>query len=142
MIITNEHEKLCEWVELGINGVYHGYDGQTKAIGRIRNGKLGCAFTFSNFKARHDGTLYDAEIGVYCVDKLCIDRYYLKTVFKYPFAQLGLERVTAVCSVENEGIISQMKRFGFKQEGIHRRGYPTGCDALSFSILRDECIWL
>ncbi len=142
MIILDQHEELCKWADIGIFGFSNGYDGKSKAIGYTKDGKLVSAVIYSNFKARQDGSFYDVEMGVYSVDKSWADRYYLKTVFNYPFTQLNLGRVTTVCSAEDEEVIMFNKRLGFTQEGTHRKAWFTGCDALSFSMLKEECKWI
>lgn len=142
MIITNAHAELCEWVEKGIYGFSRGYDGETKAIGQIIDGRLVSAVTFSKFEARENGSFFNAEMGIFSIDKRWCNRHYLRTVFRYPFIQLGLERVQTVCSAQEEGIIVFNQRLGFVQEGRHRKAWFTGCDALSWGMLRGECKWL
>lgn len=142
MIILNDHENLVKWVEIGINGYTNGYDGQSKAIGQVINGKLVRAVTYSNFKSRADGSFYDVEMGVYNVDKKSVNRYYLNVVFSYPFSQLKLDRVTTICSADDEGIMMFNKRLGFKLEGIHRKAWVNGGDSASFGMLSHECKWL
>lgn len=142
MIITDRHEELCAWVELGIHGFTNGYDGSSKAIGIERNGKLICAVTYTNFKSRKDGSFFELEMGVFSIDKRWCNRHNLNIIFAYPFAQLKLERVQTICSADDEGVIMFNKRLGFTPEGIHRKAWHTGCDAISWSMLKDECKWL
>lgn len=142
MILYDAHEDLCVWVENGIYGYSNGYDGSSKAIGLVIDGKIIAAVTYSDFKARADGSFYDLEMGIYSIDKRWCNRHYLSAVFAYPFIQLGLERVQTVCSADEEGVVMFNKRLGFVQEGRHRKAWHTGCDALSFSMLKDECKWL
>jgi len=141
MIITDRHKELCEWANKGIYG-YGEYDGVSRAIGQVIDGKLISVVTYSNFQAREDGTFYNLEMGIYSIDKRWCNRHYLKTVFAYPFIQLGLERVQTVCNAEDEGVIMFNQKLGFKQEGRHRKAWHTGCDAISWSMLSGECKWI
>lgn len=142
MIVYNQHELLCAWVETGIYGFTRGYDGSSKAIGLVLDDKLVAAVTYSNFDAREDGSFFNLEMGIFSVDKRWCNRQYLRAVFGFPFSQLKLDRVQTVCSAEEEGVIMFNQRLGFKKEGVHRKAWHTGCDAVSWSMLREECKWL
>lgn len=142
MIVLDAHKELCEWANKGIYGFTNEYDGKSKAIGQIIDGKLVSVVTYSNFQGRSDGSLFSLEMGIYSIDKRWCNRHYLKTVFEYPFMQLRLQRIQTVCSAEDEGVIMFNKKLGFTQEGKHRKAWHTGCDALSFSMLEGECKWL
>ena len=141
-LIYDAHEELCEWVDNGIYGYSNGYNGHSKAIGQIINGKLVSAVTYSGFQARQDNTFYNVEMGIYSVDKRWCNRHYLNVVFKYPFIQLGLERVQTICSANEEGVMMFNQKLGFKKEGLHRKAWHTGCDSISWSMLKDECKWI
>lgn len=141
MIITDCHKELCEWANKGIFG-YGEYDGKSKAIGLVLDDKLISAVTYSNFQTNDKGELFSCEMGIFSIDKRWCNRQYLRTVYEYPFAQLRLKRVLTVCSAEDEGVIMFNKRLGFKQEGLHRKGWFTGCDAISWGMLREDCKWL
>lgn len=141
MIIYDAHKELCEWANLGIFG-FGEYDEKSKAIGLVQGGKLIAATTYGEFKVREDGTLYAAEMGIFTIDKRWATRQYLRAIFAYPFIQLGLERVQIVTSVHNEGVNSLVSRLGYVKEGLHRKAWHTGCDAFSWSMLKDECRWL
>jgi RimJ/RimL family protein N-acetyltransferase len=142
LIVYDRPDLMTIWVEEGIYGFSRGYDGETKAIGYTIDDKLVAAVTYSKFESRQDGSFFNLEMGVFSVDKRWCNRQYLKAVFAYPFIQLGLERVQTVCSAQEEGVVMFNKRLGFKQEGTHRKAWVTGCDALSWSMLREECKWL
>lgn len=133
---------MCQWVEKGIYGFTNGYDGTSKAIGYVIDDQLVAAVIYSNFASRQDGSFFNLEMGIFSIDKRWCNRHYLNAVFAFPFIQLGLERVQTVCSSEDEGVIMFNKRLGFVQEGVHRKGWITGCDSISFSMLKGECKWL
>lgn len=141
MIVYDAHKELCEWANIGIFG-FGSYQDGDKAIGLIRNGVLIASTTYSNFQSRADGSLFSLEMGIFTIDKRWATRQYLRAIFKYPFIQLGLERVQIVTSVNNEGVNSLVQRLGFTKEGRHRKAWHTGCDAFSWSMLKGECKWV
>ncbi len=61
---------------------------------------------------------------------------------KYPFEQLGVERMTAICSRHNMAVRKRMEWMGFKVEGTIRKGWDGKVDAMIFGMLRRECRWL
>lgn len=142
MIVYDRPDLMCEWVERGIYGFTRGYDGTSKAIGYVIDDKLIAAVTYSNFDAREDGTFFNLEMGIFSIDKRWCNRQYLKTVFEYPFIGLGSERIQTVCSAQDQGVIMFNQRLGFIKEGVHRKAWHTGCDAISWSMLREECRWI
>lgn len=141
-ILYGCNKGLCDWVSQGIWGVKEHYEDKSKAIGLLKDDKLIAAVTYNNFLCRPDGSFFSVEMSIFSVDKKWATRQYLKAVFEYPFIQLGLERVHTVCS-ENEGEIMKFnKKLGFIQEGVMRKAWPLGGNAVLFSMLKDECKWL
>lgn len=141
-IIYDQHEFLTDWVSKGVLGKEKLYDECSKAIGHVIDGQLIAAVTYNNFRVRPDGSFITVEMGIFSIDKRWATRAYLEAIFIYPFIQLGLERVQTNCSAQNEGIIMFNKKIGFKPEGYHRKAWPLGGDAISFGMLKEECIWL
>lgn len=141
MIVYEPIKELCEWANKGIFG-FGEWDEKSKAIGQIIDGKLISVVTYSDFKHSPERGFYSCEMGIYSIDKRWCNRHYLKTVFGYPFAQLKLERIQTVCNAEDEGVIMFNHKLGFKKEGLHRKAWHTGQDAISWSMLRGECKWL
>lgn len=142
MILYDAHEELSDWVSLNVLGKTGLYDKTSKAIGHIKNGKLIAAVTYNHWRSRPDGKIFTVEMGVYSEDKTWATREFLKAVFSFPFIQLDLEVVKTSCSADRPEIIKFNRRIGFKQEGYCRKAWPLGGDAVSFSMLREECKWL
>lgn len=82
------------------------------------------------------------EMTVASIDKQWATRHNLKALFSFPFIQLRLKRVNTQCDSQNEGLIMFNKRLGFKEEGRHKNAFPTGSDAISFGMLKEDCKWL
>ncbi len=130
-------KELSEWVSVNLFGEFGCFGEHSKAIGIERNGKLCAAVVYNNYIPK-----IHIEMSIYSVDRKWATRHNIRELFKYPFTQLGLGRVQATCSAQNEGVISFLKKLGFVQEGYHRKAYFDGNDCLSFSMLKQECRWL
>lgn len=142
MILYGAHAELSDWVSLNVLGKTGLYDDTSKAIGHVRDGRLIAAVTYNHFRCRPDGSIFTLEMGVYSEDRRWATKEFLKAVFSYPFIQLGLEMVRTSCSADRPEIIKFNRKIGFTPEGYHRKAWPLGGDAVSFSMLREECKWL
>lgn len=112
--------------------------GPCRAIGLAHDGKLIAGVVYNN----HRPTTKDIDLSGYSESPLCWSRGFLRPIFKYPFSQLGCERVTAFTSVKNQSARTFLARIGFQQEGILRRAFTHGDDAVCYGMLREECRWL
>lgn len=108
-----------------------------KAIGIEKNGKLTAGVVYNQYQ---HGLLI--EMSIASIDKSWATRHNLKALFSYPFIQLNLKRVQALCSLKDEGVQMFLKRLGFTQEGSHPCAYHDGGDALSFGMLKHQCKWI
>jgi ribosomal-protein-alanine N-acetyltransferase len=65
----------------------------------------------------------------------------VRAVIKFGFERMGLNRIEADASVENEASIRILERLGFQREGIEREQYFEGGefhDLMLFSLLRRD----
>lgn len=108
-----------------------------KAIGVENNGELIAGVIYNKYEP---GLLI--EMSITSIDKAWCTRHNLNALFSYPFAQLQLKRVQALCSAKDEGVQMFLKRLGFAHEGTHPCAYHDGGTALSFGMLRHNCKWL
>ena len=83
----------------------------------------------------------DIEMGIYTTDKSWCTRNILKSMFSYPFFQLGCARVTAVTDPSKPEVCKFIERLGFVREGRLRNALPHG-DQIIFGMTRDECRWI
>lgn len=90
----------------------------------------------------YDGfTPYDCNLHIALDDRRCVTPRTLRAVFAYPFEQLKLPRVTAQVGAGNVRSLNLVRKLGFVQEGVKRRGLGDE-DELIFGLLRTECRWL
>lgn len=66
----------------------------------------------------------------------------LAALFAYPFRQLACTRVTAITEVMNQPTRAFLCRLGFQEEGVLRKAFPGGIDAVVHGMLAEECRWL
>jgi len=62
----------------------------------------------------------------------------LRLVVHWAFAELGLPRVQAFASPENEASLALLRRLGFSREGLLRSYRGPGEDRVALSVLPDE----
>lgn len=135
-LVYNRCEEVAKWVGYRLMKDSNAFI-PCEAIGIERDGKLIAGVIYNKYEP---GLL--VEMSIASVDSSWCSRHNLRALFSYPFAQLGLRRVQALCSAKDEGVQMFLKRLGFKQEGVHRCAYHDGSDAVSFGMLGHECKWL
>lgn len=70
-----------------------------------------------------------------------LSRDLLRAVFRYPFLQLGLRRVTARIEADNAAALRLDEHLGFKREGVQRQQFGD-TDCVLMGMLREECRWI
>lgn len=108
-----------------------------KAIGVEHNGELIAGIVYNKYEPN-----LLIEMSIASIDKRWATRHNLRALFIYPFIQLNLKRVQALCSAKDEGVKMFLKRLGFTHEGTHPCAYHDGGVAMSFGMLKHECRWL
>lgn len=66
----------------------------------------------------------------------------VKTLFAYPFITNGCSRVSIKTGRENSRARNMIERLGFKLEGVHPLAIDGKQDAVTYGMVRDDCIWL
>jgi len=141
VIVYGADKEIADWVSRGLGGNVGMFEPCT-ALGVVSRGTLSAGIVFNNYQETIDGKPLLIEMTIFSVDSSWCTRHNLRKIFEYPFAQLKLERVQAICSSHNEGVIMFLKRVGFTHEGTHPKAYLDGGDALSFGMLKKDCKWI
>lgn len=143
LILYGHDQKVCDWVSEKLFGVPEQFEyPYAKGIGIVRDDKLIAGVVYDGIRTYPDGRYHQCEMSIASVDKKWCTRHTLRELFAYPFIQLRLERAQTTCSASNEGVIMFNQRLGFVKEGVHRQAWPMGGDAISWSMLPQECRWL
>lgn len=66
----------------------------------------------------------------------------LRTLFFYPFVQLGCVRMTSIVSKNNKRSRRFCEGIGFKLEGVHPCAIDGVKTALSYGMLKEDCRWI
>jgi RimJ/RimL family protein N-acetyltransferase len=106
------------------------------AIGIVRDRNLIAGAVFNNFRQTNIEITFASTTPRWCT------RGVLRGIFSYPFEQLGLARLTAVTESTNQSVRAFLCHIGFREEGVMRRGFPSGADAVIYGMLYEECRWL
>lgn len=78
------------------------------------------------------------EVSFVVANPKCLSRHLLSALLRYPFTQLGVQRVTAITPAdERTSVWRFLSTFGFQREGRIRRGLGTG-DAIIWGLLASE----
>ena len=77
----------------------------------------------------------DVELTV--VGKGAISRTAFNAAASYVFDQIGCIRVSATIRADNTRALAVAEKFGFKREGIRRKGFKD-TDAILLGLLKEE----
>jgi RimJ/RimL family protein N-acetyltransferase len=135
MLVYGQDERVAEWVGKQLMKDAEAFK-PCVAVGIERDDELIAGVVYNNYVG------HLIEMTIASLDKRWCDRHNLKALFAYPFTQLGLRRVQALCSDKDEGVKMFLKRLGFTHEGTHPCAYHDGGTALSFGMLKNNCKWL
>lgn len=135
MLVYGQDERVAEWVGKQLMKDAEAFK-PCKAIGIEKNGTLIAGVVYNNYVG------HLIEMTIASLDKRWATRHNLKALFSYPFTQLSLRRVQALCSEKDEGVQMFLKRLGFTHEGTHPCAYHDGDTALSFGMLKHQCRYI
>ena len=137
MIVFNHHADVCNWASNILFGHYGAFDDKARAMAVIKDDRIIATVVYTDYQPG-----ISIEMSIATVDKTWATRHNIKAFFSYPFIDLGVKRVTTLCSANERDIIMFNKRLGFKPEGYHRKAHHDGSDAVSFGMLKEECRWI
>lgn len=140
MLLYGADKEVSEWAAAQFKQPKDYFDPCT-AIGIVEKDKIIAAVIYNNQK-ESQGVPFMLEMTIASVDKRWATRHNLNALFSYPFTQLNLRRVNTQCDSTDEGLIMFNKRLGFVEEGRHRSAFPSGVDAISFGMMKEDCKWL
>jgi RimJ/RimL family protein N-acetyltransferase len=108
-----------------------------QGIGLERDGELIGAIMYENFSGTN---VWMHVAGV--EGKQWINRLLLKAAFKYPFVQLGCNRVSGWVDASNLKARRLDEHLGFKQEAILEGAAKDGGDVIIYRMKKEECRFL
>jgi RimJ/RimL family protein N-acetyltransferase len=137
-LIWNDDAAVAAWVAARIPWV-----GEAAAFGPCRavgvaseDGRPAAGVVFSSWHPR----FASIEIAAASETPRWLTRALIAQIMGYPFDQLRCQRVMAVTPRRAAAARRFLETFGFKREGIARRGFGAFGDAVVFGMLRREWV--
>ena len=106
-----------------------GDDGKPKLMG---------AMIFNNWRPE----VGDIEWNVISLEEGWASANVFRTAADYVFNQLGCNRVSVTLPRGARKYRAHAKQMGFREEGIKRRGFANGVDAVLYGMLKEDCTFL
>jgi RimJ/RimL family protein N-acetyltransferase len=107
-------------------------------LGVMRRGQLIGGAVYHDYRER-DG---DIEMSAAFVSPAWCLPQTLRSLFAYPFVQLGCARMTTMTTRKNKAARAFDERSGFKLEGVLRKAFNRKHDIMIYGMLREECRWI
>jgi hypothetical protein len=126
---------LGEWVKARTKHLTLGLTPAT-AVGLLNTRhEIVAAVIYENF-------IRDISIDVHIAIEGRMTPEFLGEIFRYPFQQLRVRRLTAKVAASNATSRRFVERLGFRLEGTIRQQLPDLEDLLIYGMLESECRWL
>lgn len=139
-LIDNTPEEVTRWVEMKLGMQL---DRPSTAIGVAIGDMPIAGVVYTRYlEDPHDATPRSIEMSIASVSPKWCTRRTLYQFFKYPFRDLKVGRVSVTIHRKNKKTRKLVERLGFVYEGKGRRAWPTGGDAVVYSMLPHECRWI
>lgn len=141
MLLYGADADVCRFVSLEFFGNTEKFK-NCPAIGVVSENRLICGVVYGDYCVDAQGSPLSMQMSIASTDRRWCTKKNINAFFSYPFIQLRLKRVWTQCSINERDTIMFNKRLGFKPEGIHKKAWPMGGDAVSFGMLKEGCKWI
>ena len=129
-------DDVVEWVQMQMPGQL-GFD-KPFGVGLLKQGQLVCAVVYDNYRPQVKSICASIAIS----DPAALNRKFIRSIFQYPFNELGCNRITCMIETNNVKSIKLCSRLGFEREGELRQASINGNNLYIYGMLRTECRWL
>ena len=109
-------------------------------IGVMVDNELALGVIYHQYKQTRKGSM--VEVSAAASSAKWSNRDILHELFYYPFRELQVTRLQALCSVENTHANKVVRKLGFVFEGVARNAWDGYLGANIYSMLPNECKWL
>jgi RimJ/RimL family protein N-acetyltransferase len=134
-VLFGADDMVAAFVKARIPHMQNSDFGQFTALGVVRDGTLLGGVVYNNYNHHDIHASYAFDSPKWCT------RSVLRTLFAYPFKQLGCVRMTAIIGRKNKHARKMIDRLGFKLEGTCRKAADGHTDAMIYGLLARECKW-
>lgn len=127
-------DRVMGWVAARIPGIGSDYKWvNAKAIGLVENGEILAGMVVHDYVP----AFRNCQLTFAATNPKWANRKSITAMLRYPFQQLGCDRVTTIIASTNKRAIKFNLGIGFVQEGCCRHGWGDD-DALIFGLLKSE----
>ena len=139
VIVPNDTVRAMAWAASRWPETAQNHDwGPHNTIHMERGGCITAVVVYNNFIPTNSIDMHVAAVD----GGRWLTRPFLAAVFRYPFEQLGVRRVTARIGANNLKARNFLVSLGFTHEGTIRQGWEADTDLLIFGLLKNECKFL
>ncbi|MBU9261971.1 GNAT family N-acetyltransferase [Burkholderia multivorans] len=131
-IVWNEPERVIEFLASRVDAERFGPD--ARAIGLESDGKLIASVVYEG-RSGANILMHVASDG----SRHWMTPAYMAACFRYPFIQLGCNRITGLVRADNIEAQRFDEHMGFKREGQLRAACTDGMDLIVYGMLKSEC---
>jgi RimJ/RimL family protein N-acetyltransferase len=132
-MLTNDKDWVGPWVTDRTGDDFPG--GVTAAIGLIDdNDGLVAGVVYDHYTEA-------CVTATMAVEKKMLTRKMIRAMFRYPFEQLGVNKIIAYANSANQTAVDIIKKLGFTLEAQVKDVYPDG-DMLILGLVKSDCVWL
>jgi RimJ/RimL family protein N-acetyltransferase len=138
-VVAGANDQISRWVADRIPAMAENPNfGPSTALGvETETGEALAGVVFYNYQP----WFKNIEMAVACDTPAWLTQKIASRIMAYPFGQLKVQRVTAITPSDPKASISRfLTRFGFKREGLIRKGLGTD-DAVVWGLLESEWRW-
>jgi RimJ/RimL family protein N-acetyltransferase len=112
------------------------------AIGVVRGTELVGGVVFHNARYNLSAKMIDVEMGAAFEASDWCRPSTLRRMFEFPFVTLDSSRMTTITARKNKRARMIDEGLGFKLEGVHPEAIDGKQDAVSYGMLRKNCLWI
>lgn len=138
-ILINADEFVANFVRLKL-GPHTRFAGGFSTLGVVRRGRFCGGVVYHNFVQLPYGNVIEASFAF--DDPTWALPGTLRALCAYPFIKLGCVRVTALVAKSNRRSRTAVEKLGFTREGSHPKGMDGREAAISYGLLREDCMWI
>lgn len=134
MIVFDQHPVYRAWAMERLPNVHCWPQGVT-TLADVREGVIKGVVVYSDY------TPTNVNMSIVIEGAHCMSRAGIRAVFRYPFLQLGVKRITGLIAESNARSRKNALNFGFIEEGRLRQFLPDE-DVIVYGLLKADCKWL
>lgn len=133
-LLLDHNQEVAAWVAARIPHMAGQDFGPCSAMGIVSaDGRAIGGAVYNNYRAQ----FRSIDISFAVATPRCLTKSLIRGIMAYPFVQLGCQRITAVTPKRNRRCRKFLETFGFKREGVARRGFGND-DAVIYGLLKRE----